>query len=265
MTDIIKSMSGGGKILIGMVHLLPLPGTLRYRNNMDEVERQAIGDAVAIETAGFDAIMIENMGDAPGGEHLEPHQLAAMAAIGMLIRKKVSVPIGVSASFTDAKSALAIAAAINAQFIRCPVFVDTVITSYGVIGPHAKEAVLYRKFLGMDSVKILADVQVKHSQMLAETRSIQDSAATAEKYGADAIIVTGTGTGVQASSEQLVSVRNTVKIPLVIGSGFRADNAAEQFKIADGAIVGSSLKVGGVIKEPVSEELARKLVRAAKS
>ena len=51
--------------LVGMIHLLPLPGAPRFGGSMDEVISTAAADARDLADAGFPALMIENFGDAP--------------------------------------------------------------------------------------------------------------------------------------------------------------------------------------------------------
>ena len=49
-------------------------------------------------------------------------------------------------------------------------------------------------------------------------------------------------------------VKNVVKVPVFAGSGVKAENIKDQLQIADGAIIGSSLKEGGIISNPISCE-----------
>ena len=50
--------------LIGVVHLLGLPGSPRAVPLVDAIER-AVADARALEHGGADAIIVENFHDAP--------------------------------------------------------------------------------------------------------------------------------------------------------------------------------------------------------
>ena len=62
--------------LIGMVHLLPLPGAPGYRGSIDEIAACAASDARILADAGFDAVLVENYGDAPfRKERVEPARL----------------------------------------------------------------------------------------------------------------------------------------------------------------------------------------------
>ena len=91
---------------------------------------------------------------------------AAADRAAYAVRQSVKIPIGIDAAFNDCKASLSIAGMAGADFVRIPVFVDTVVFTDGIINPVAKECIDFRKQLGLEHVKILADVQVKHAHML---------------------------------------------------------------------------------------------------
>lgn len=252
------------KCIIGMVHCLPLPGTLLYKGDMNAVFDQALADAEALEKGGASALIVENQNDIPTGIKLSPEQFAALAAVASRVRERVSIPVGIDAAFRDWQAALAIAVAVKADFIRVPVFVDTVMTAAGKIDPCCLEVVRYRKQLGAENVLLLCDVQVKHSYMLLDDISVVASAKMAEQNGADAIIVTGTTTGEATPVELIRQVKKAVSIPVLAGSGFNGSNAPEQLPYIDGAIVGSALKQGGILTNPVDRALVEGLMAKIK-
>lgn len=255
--DIIKNQ---GKFVIGMVHCLPLPGSLNYSGSMDEIVRQAVADAQSLERSGIDAIMVENMGDDPFLEKLEIAQIVGLSIVAQKVKDSVSVPVGIDAAFNDFETSIAIASAIKGDFIRVPVFVDTVSFYGGSIKPCARDCTLYRKCMSAQDVMILADIQVKHTNMILPHISIESSAKEAEACLADAIIVTGTAIGEQTPIELIDRVKKVVKIPVIAGSGVKPENIKEQLNIADGAIVGSSLKEGGKLSNPISSKLVKELM-----
>ena len=251
-----------GKFVIGMVHCLPLPGTMNYGGSCQDIFAQAVEDAKTLERCGIHAIMIENMGDTPFAEKLDRVQANTLAIVTSKIRDVVSVPIGIDAAFNEWETAFSIAHIVGAQFIRIPVFVDTVEFYGGVITPCAREAVLYRKRIQSEDVMILADIQVKHTNMVIPNISIESSAINAEVCGADAIIVTGSVTGEETPLEIIERVKRVVSIPVLAGSVVTAANVQQQFRVADGAIVGTALKEGGKLTSPISEHLVEKLMGA---
>lgn len=249
------------KKMIGMVHCLPLPGTLGYDGKMERIYAQALADAETLEQAGAGALIVENQNDVPMSAKLSAEQFAALAAAAALVREHVSIPVGIDAAFCDWQAAMAIAVAVGADFIRCPVFVDEVMTACGRVSPCCTDVVRYRKQLGAEQVMLFCDVQVKHSYMVVDSIPVTASAKMAEANGADAIIVTGTTTGEAAPVEIIRQVRDCVTLPVLVGSGFSAANAAQQLEYIDGAIIGSSIKEGGVLTNPVDPERARALMK----
>lgn len=250
------------KFVIGMVHCLALPGTPNFCGDMKKVIDQAVQDAIMLEKSGMDAIIVENMGDGNFGINLDIEQSCALAAVSAIVAQNVKIPIGIDAAMNDYATNFSIAKAIGAEFVRIPVFVDTVEFFGGIIQPVAREALKFRKNLGAENVKILADIQVKHTHMLLPHVSVEDSAKTAEACGADAIIVTGTHIGVETPIDMIKRVKKVTSLPVIAGSGVKTSNIKEQLDIADGAIVGTSLKEGGKLSNPISLELCTELIDA---
>lgn len=252
----------GRGLIIGMVHCLALPGTAGFSGDMQRVILQAVQDAVALEKAGVDALIVENMGDDPFFVELETAQSTALAAVAMAVKSAVALPIGIDAAMNDYKSAISIAQAIGGDFVRIPIFVDTVqYGGCGVIQPCAAQAVRYRKQHGAEYIQIFADIQVKHTTM-AFPVSLEDSARAAQDSGADALIVTGSRIGQETPIDMIQRVKKVVRIPVLAGSGVNTANVRTQMAIADGGIVGSALKEGGVITNPISYELTKTLMSA---
>ncbi|MGD1817378.1 MAG: BtpA/SgcQ family protein [Pleomorphochaeta sp.] len=261
--DIKNIIKKRNNFVIGMVHCLPLPGTWHFEDNCEYVVERAIEDAITLEKAGCDAIMVENMCDDPLSVKLDTAQAVALSAIVARIREKVALPIGIDAAFCDYEVALSIAKFNNCQFVRIPVFVDRVQFFGGVIDPCARECVLYRKNLNAEDIMILADIQVKHTNLITPT-PIEASAKNAVACGADAVIVTGSTTGESTPLEMIEKVNKVVNVPVIVGSGANKDNIKSQFAIADGAIIGSSLKEKGILTNPIIFEKVDELIKAIK-
>ena len=183
------------KSIIGMIHTLALPGTMDYCGDMTKVIDRALADLHAMQNAGVDAVIVENFCDHPAGTKLEPEQMAALTAVATVVAREATIPVGIDAAFCDPMASLAIAVAVGATFIRVPVFVDTVVTSDGIVKPCARELQRYRKLLGAENIALLCDIQTKHTFMLSSAISIEESALMATECGADALIITGAHTG----------------------------------------------------------------------
>jgi uncharacterized protein len=245
--------------LIGMVHLGPLPGSPRDPggDSFVQVLENAVRDANALTAGGVDAIMVENFFDAPfAKDNVPPHTVAAMTRAVSTVRSAVgnTLPLGVNVLRNDARAALAVAHLCGAQFVRINVYVGAAVTDQGIIEGAARTAVLYRRELGAN-VAIWADVFVKHAaQIGGEQVTLEDAAKDAVLRGlADALIVSGTATGAATDPETVRRVVRAVPgTPILIGSGFDTASAPALLKAgASGAIVGTSLKIGGDVAASV--------------
>lgn len=250
--------------LIGMVHLLPLPGSPRFTNDLSAVIDYACHDAVILKDAGFPALMIENFGDAPFFPDRVPAiTVAAMTRAVAAVAEVTRLPIGVNVLRNDALSALAIAAATGAAMIRVNVLTGLMNTDQGPIVGRAAEVVRERQRLCPD-VAILADVLVKHASPPFGATIEQAGLDTWERGGADALIVSGTGTGVVPDLDEATRLRKAVPdARILIGSGSSAAGLSAFAGLADGAIVGSSIKVDGNVFNQVDPGRALELVRVA--
>lgn len=254
----------GKKVVFGVVHLLPLAGSPRFSSRAAVLER-ALADAAALIDGGLDGFVVENFGDAPFFRERVPASTIAEMAV-MLERLRVAVGpeplLGVNVLRNDARAALAIAAATGADFIRVNVHTGVMFTDQGSMEGRAHETLRERAASGA-SVEILADVAVKHATPPAGFDLVQSAKDTAYRGLADGLIVTGSGTGEPTSLGRLESVRAAVPDrPLLVGSGANAATIAALLRVADGAIVGTSLKRQGKVEEPVELERVRALVRA---
>lgn len=249
---------------IGVVHLLPLPGAPRPSPGMSAVVDRAVADAIALVAGGVDALIVENLGDAPFvADRVDASTIAAMTRAALAVRQAVSgVPIGLNVLRNDALAALAIAAAVDAAFIRVNVHVGAMLTDQGVITGRARATLLERNRLGA-SVRIAADVHVKHAVPLGNEPIEGAAADLAERGGVDAIIVSGTGTGRPTDVDDLRRVRAVVgRTPVWVGSGIDPHRLHGVFGLADAVIVGTYLHAGADLGAPVDVERVR-AVRAA--
>jgi membrane complex biogenesis BtpA family protein len=231
---------------------------------MKEIRAAAISDARTLARGGVDGILVENYGDAPFTPgSVEPQVIAVMAVIAAEVREASGLPIGINVLRNDARSALAVAVASGASFIRVNVHVGAAETDQGHIDGKAFDTLRYRKSLETD-VAIFADVFVKHARPGDRVDLATAARDTAYRGGADALLVTGPETGAAPAAERLAEVKRAVPDrPVVVASGLTPGNA-EGFLQADGFIVGSALERGGVAGNPVELSRVRAMVRSLK-
>lgn len=238
--------------IIGVVHLLPLPTSPRWGGSLKSVIDRAEQEAVALASGGVDGIIVENFFDAPfPKDHVDPAVVSAMSLVVQRLMHMVTVPVGINVLRNDARSAMAIASCVQAQFIRVNVLTGVMATDQGLIEGQAHELLRYRRELGSD-VQILADVLVKHARPLGSPNLTTAVQETIERGLADGVILSGWATGSPPSLEDLeLATAAANGTPVFIGSGANWENIPQLIQAADGVIVSSSLKRRGQIEQPI--------------
>ncbi len=244
----------------------PLPGAPGAVDPIDRIKASVCEEARLLAEAGYDGLILENFGDAPFfAEVVPPHTVAAMTVVARAVRKTVQLPLGINVLRNDAMSALAIAHATGASFVRVNVLTGVYATDQGTIEGRAAEVIRYRARIDSTAL-IFADIHVKHATPISQPDVVLAAEETAYRGRADALILTGATTGRAADLEQVRRVREAVPDrPIVIGSGITPDTIAAALEHADGVIVGTALKVDGQTTHPIDPERARALIRAVRS
>lgn len=236
--------------LIGMVHARALPGAPRHSLSMDQIEEIAVREAREIAAAGFDAIIVENMHDAP---YLRcaavPETIASMTRVVRAVVQSVKIPVGVQILSHANSAALALAHVAGARFIRCEGFVFSSVSDEGLVRDAcAGELLRDRARLGAQDVAVWADVRKKHSShAITSDLTMKDWVHGAGFFGADAIVVTGRETGDPVDGQSLSdAAAAAASMPVFVGSGATPQSLMGLYRHARGVIVGSALKVGGL-------------------
>ena len=238
--------------LIGMVHLKALPGSPEYAGDLDAIEAAALADARNLVAGGVNAILIENFGDVPFSKNIGVVTVGAMTRIVRAIVEASDVPVGVNALRNDATAALSIAETCGATFIRVNVHIGAMVTDQGLIEGTAAETLRLRNSLS-SKVAILADVGVKHATPFDVNWTIEQEAKDAWHRGlADALIVSGSGTGLPTSLEDFKRVHFAVPdAPIILGSGVNESTSNDLLGLASAWIVGTALKHDGDVNAAV--------------
>lgn len=213
---------------------------------MDEVLDTAADDAEVLVAAGFRSLMVENFGDVPFFADDVPAETVAAMALAVSRVAETGVAVGVNVLRNDAMAALGIAAATGARFVRVNVITGVMYTDQGPIVGKAAQIARARASLA-PGVEVWADVMVKHAVAPPGTDPGQMALETIERAGADALIVSGAGTGAELNVAEAQAVRDAMPddTRLVAGSGVTADNLDRILGVVDTVIVGSNLKVDG--------------------
>jgi len=248
-----------------MLHLRALPGAPLYGGKIDEVRDAMLRDAEALVEGGVHGLMMENFFDTPFyPDRVPAHVVAQMTALALEVRKQFEkVPLGINVLRNDGRSALAVAHASGASFVRVNVLCGARVADQGILHGIAHELLRDRAILGARDIKIFADVDVKHSAPLA-ARPIEDEVDDTLKRGlADALIVSGAGTGKSTDPAHVAAVKKRAgAAPVFVGSGITAETIRDYVAHADGFIVGTALKHGGIAANPVDMTRVRELLKS---
>jgi membrane complex biogenesis BtpA family protein len=253
-----KQLFSSAKPVLGMVHVLPLPGSPGWSGSMDAVIDRALRDTRALVSGGVDGVFIENYGDIPFyADTVPPETVASLSIVVREIARETALPKGVNVLRNDAAAALAIAVAANAQMIRVNVHTGSMHTDQGPIHGRAFETMRRRAAFGAN-IAVCADVLVKHATPPHGATYAETAADTSERGGADVLIVSGRATGAPTDLGSVQQVRDAVPDATIwIGSGIDSSNAAALLAVADGAIVGSAFQPGGAGTEVDRDRVAR--------
>ena len=260
---IIASLFGVQRALIGVVHLHALPGTPENKLDVATIKSIAVEEARVYKEAGFHGILIENTHDRPYLKaSVGPEIVAAMSVIGAEVRNAAGLPLGVQVLAGANSSALAVALACDASFVRVEGFVFAHVADEGLIESSAGTLLRYRRAIGADRIRVFADVKKKHSaHAITADVDIVETAKAAEFFTIDGVIVSGVATGQPADPGEVQAVADAVSVPTLVGSGVTAENIGH-FSKADALIVGSSIKKEGLWSNAIDLERTRAVVQA---
>lgn len=245
-----------------MLHLPALAGAPLASQSLQKIRDAILRDADTLTDGGVHGLMMENFGDVPFfPDRVPAHVIAQMTALACAVRERVDLPLGINVLRNDGRGALAVAHASGANFIRVNVLCGARVADQGLIQGIAQDLLRDRTLLGAGDIKIFADVDVKHSAPLAE-RPLEDEVDDlVERALADAIVVSGAGTGKTTDPAKARLVKKAAPdTPVFIGSGITSETV-QLFDAADGFIVGTALKKNGVATNPVELSRVKALMR----
>lgn len=261
-----KRVFGERKPVIGMVHLGALPGSPLYdqKRGIAQLAAAAAKDLAALQEAGFDAVMFGNENDRPYEFEVDRASTATMAYVIGQLRGEITVPFGVNLLW-DPLSSIALAAATGADFVR-EIFTGTYASDMGPWTPDAGKAMRYRDRLGRGDLVMLYNVSAEFAYSL-DQRSLPDRARSAVFSSIpDAVLVSGQITGEAAALSDLQAVKAVLPgTPVLANTGVKHETVADVLAVADGCIVGSSLKVDGDTWNAVDPERAVEFMRLARA
>jgi membrane complex biogenesis BtpA family protein len=261
---LLQRIFGVTKPLIAMCHLRGLPGRPRHdaQAGMAGIYAALRHDVLALQDAGVDGLLFCNEHDLPYSVGVGVEVAAAEAAVIGRLTDELTVPFGVDLLW-DPKSALAVARATGAAFVR-EVFTGVFESDMGLLAPDFGQLAGYRHAIGGDDIAIFTNITPEFSRSVSG-RSVTERARGAAFVGADALLISGPQAGAPIDVSELRAAKEAVgETPVLANTGVTHDNAEQILAIADGLIVGTSLKVGGSTWNPVDPDRARRLAETVR-
>jgi membrane complex biogenesis BtpA family protein len=252
------------KTVIGMLHLAALPGSPGFSGEMSSIRDHLLRDAELLVAGGVHSLMMENFGDVPFYPGRVPVSVATqMTALAAEVRRRFpAVPLGINVLRNDGLTALAVAYASGADFIRVNVLCGARVADQGLLQGIAHDLLRDRMQLKADHIRIFADVDVKHSAALAQRPIADEVDDTIHRGLAGALVVSGAGTGKPTDLGKVKAVKAAAgKTPVYIGSGITAETIGNYLPFADGFIVGTAFKVDGVATAAVDPDRVSSFMR----
>jgi len=258
----LRDVFGKEKVAIGMVHLPALPGAPLYdaSTGIAGIRDSAAADLEALQAAGFDAVMFCNENDRPYVFTAGIETVAAMSAVIAELRPLVSVPFGVDVLW-DPRAALAVAKATGADFVR-EIFTGAYVSDFGIWNTAVGETLRYRRQIDATGVRILTNVSAEFAAPLGDRKLDVVARGVSLISLADAVCLSGSMTGASIDLGQLKEVRAALPDGVLFANtGVNEDTVQEILAVADGVVVGTSVKVDGITWHPVSRSRATSFMR----
>jgi len=261
----LERLFGVPKPVIAMLHFPGLPGRPQHdrMGGIDHLVEVVGRDLETLQTAGVDGVLFCNEADLPYQLKVGAEIPAAMAGVIGQLRHDIRVPFGVNILW-DAFASLALARGTGARFVR-EVMTGVYESDLGMIEPRIGDIAGYRSAIGADDVLLFDNIQPEFAGAIGG-RTVADRARGAAFLGLDAILISGPTAGLPFETRHLEAAKAAApETPVIANTGVRVDRIAGIFAIADGVIVGTSLKVDGVTWNPVDPERASRFMDAARS
>ncbi|MFC1466434.1 MAG: BtpA/SgcQ family protein [Candidatus Brachytrichaceae bacterium NZ_4S206] len=265
MNTLLEDFFHVPKPVIAMVHFPPLPGTPLYDDSrgvagiLESVRR----DIRVLCEGGVDGLLFCNEGDRPYALQADFEAIAVMTRVITETAPR-DRPFGVDFLW-DAKAPLAIALATGAAFVR-EVFTGVYESDMGLWNTNPAAMLRYRRNIGASHVKVFYNITPEFASPLGR-RSIGQVARSAVVSSlADALLISGAMAGAEPDANHLREAKEATggQVPVLLNTGARVENIRQFLRVADGVIVGSSLKVDGYTWNPVDAARVRSFMEVVR-
>jgi hypothetical protein len=263
---VLEELFPAPKPVVGVIHVGALPGTPASRLSVEELARGAAREAAIYREGGVDGLMVENMHDVPYLRgSVGPEVVAAMAVVARAVKAEGGLPAGVQILAGANVEALSVAHAAGLDYVRVEAYAFAHVADEGLIQSSAAELLRFRRHVGAERVRVWADVKKKHSShAITADVSLGETAAAVEFMRGDAVIVSGSATGEPPLAADAREAKSHCRLPVLLGSGVTPENVAGFYDAADGFIVGSYFKEGGLWSNAVEPARVERMTGAVR-
>lgn len=255
MSASLRELFGVEKPVIAMAHFPALPGTPRYDawRGLDWIMERVAQDVKILLSGGVDGILFCNEDDRPYMLQAGFETVAVMSRIVTETAPK-DRPFGVDVMW-DARAALAVAMATGGRFIR-GMLTGAYESDMGLWSADAAGLMRYRRAIDAEQIKVFFNITPEFASSLGSRSVALRAKSAAIEALADGILVSGPMAGTEPDPDALREAKAAIgdMAPVILNTGARVDNIRELLSIADGVIVGSSLKIDGYTWNPVDPE-----------
>lgn len=248
------------KLVIGLIHLKPLPGTPLFQEGLFETSlEKAIKDAASLYEGGADGCLVQTVDRIyPSTDDADYARVASMAIITHAVKQATGPEfhVGAQIMWNCITPSLGVAKASGACFTRATALVGTTTSAFGIVNANPLKVQNYRKLIGAQDVGIIAEIQGYHFSWVGDDYPIERRAQMAMMAGADAVEVMDADEDKNNEMVTRVKALNP-DIPVILGGQTDLENVARRLKYADGALVGSCFeagKWGGLIDKAIVKE-----------
>lgn len=245
----LQKKSVHGKIIIGLVHLCPLPGTPLYRQGDLERSREKVKrDVSALLEGGASGCLVQSVDKIyPSTDDTDYARVAGMALLVETARQ-IAGPdflIGAQLMWNCITPSLAVAKVCGADFTRCSVLVGQSPSPFGMIQADPLKVMSYRQKIEAQDIAMVAEISGYHflQNGTYDPESLKSMAKSAMTVGASAIEVYSPD---PVLNDQMVrDIKGSLpQAPVILGGGTNVENARQRLSLADGAFVGSCFENG---------------------
>lgn len=258
-------MSDARKLVFGMVHLPPLPGTPFHEDgSFPRILSDAVRSAVALDQGGASGCLVQTADRVYRvDDESDPARTVAMGLIVRAVADATSdgFEVGVELMRNAVKASLAVAKVAGGAFVRAGALVGMTLTAHGMVEANPLDVMEYRAKIGAGSIRIFTDISSMHFSLFGGGMQVPELARAAALVGADAVVVANRDEA--RTLDMIGSIRAaTPELPVLLGGYTNHENAGRLLAAADGAFVGTCLERGGWGGQ-IDVDLVRSYLRSA--